>query len=203
MKIIDQYLHRPLLLLRLALRVRFICGSWGIIRYFRCDSSRISWLFRRGREVGLARPNLWLCGREELCGGRAPCQRRPRPPPPVDLIYLVRSVSTDHSRSPAASHCAKRNYTMGGKASWQRVRMPCRAAVPMDQSLVPRARCTDAVVCPGFSIRRLVLQLQVDRQQTVRHGVRGCCRSRTPIFYPSERGNASYHPIERPANNHV
>ena len=161
-------------------------------------------MFRRGREVGLARPNLWLWRRGTLRrAGSMPCQRRPRPPPPVDLIYLVRSVSTDHSRSPAASHCAKRNYTMGGKASWQRVRMPCRAAVPMDQSLVPRARCTDAVVCPGFSIRRLVLQLQVDRQQTVRHGVRGCCRSRTPIFYPSERGKASYHPIERPANNHV
>jgi len=112
MEFVDQYLHRPLLLLRLALRVRFICGSWGIIRYFRCDSSRISWLFRRGREVGLARPNLWLCGREELCGGRAPCQRRPRPPPPPRPMDLIRFDPCPQQQRRVVPN----ETTMGGKA---------------------------------------------------------------------------------------
>jgi hypothetical protein len=111
MKFVDQYLHRPP---SSSSPGTVICGSWGIIRYFRCDSSRISWLFRRGREVGLARPNLWLCGREELCGGRAPCQRRPRPPPPppprpMDLIRFDPCPQQQRRVVPNET-------TMGGKA---------------------------------------------------------------------------------------
>ena len=172
MEFVDQYLHRPLLLLRLALRVRFICGSWGIIRYFRCDSSRISWLFRRGREVGLARPNLWLCGREELCGGRAPCQRRPRPPPPPRPMDLIRFDPCPQQQRRVVPN----ETTMGGKAKG----FECRAMAVQPFRWKVRYREQAARARRGLSwlasIHRLVLPLQVASRNrpNVHHGVRRC-----------------------------